>query len=68
MFLCQLCLSDVFRLKRAGAGLPVCIVREALWAQHGGCDRVLARLQRIIATVKYPLGFMGHRVFVYTTN
>lgn len=34
----------------------MCIVRGALWAQQGVCDRVPARLQGIIAAVPYPEG------------
>lgn len=61
-------LSDVLRYGRAGVGLPVCIVREALWAQQGGCDREPARLQAIMAGVQNPWGLYMIAFFVYTTN
>lgn len=45
----------VFNPYRAGAGLPVCVVREALWAQQGDCGRMPASLSRIIAAVPDPV-------------
>lgn len=45
----------LFSLWRAGAGLPVCIVSEALWAQQGAYDRVPASLQGFIAAVSEGL-------------
>ena len=46
----------LFSWWRAGAGLPVCIVSEALWAQQGAYDRVPASLQGFIAAVSDPEG------------
>lgn len=46
----------MFSSQRADAGLSVCIIREALWAQQGGCDRVPANLRGIIAAVPDPEG------------